>query len=117
MTGDFSEHYILEELNVEGSALSAQIGLPENLLYFDGHFDEIKVLPGVVQLHWAINLACENLGISGTFGGVDSMKFMRLIQPKQIVRLNIQYDAEKNVIDFTYRDEGQKLSMGKVKFV
>ncbi len=111
-----TSEYTLKKLSVEGSVLSAVLFMPKELLYFDGHFDEIPILPGVVQVHWAINLACEHLGVNADFSSIDHLKFMRVIQPCDTVTLNIYYDEDKNVIEFTYKSGDVKHSVGKVRF-
>ena len=41
--------------------------LPQNLFYFKGHFQGRPVLPGFVQISWAIHYAQELFGELGTF--------------------------------------------------
>ena len=37
------------------------------LIYFDGHFDDAPILPGVVQIDWAIELGRGLFGFTGGF--------------------------------------------------
>lgn len=116
MKTNFSDIYHLDHLDIRGDSLSARITLPENLIYFDGHFDQIQVLPGVVQMHWVIDLALRHLNVAGEFSGIDNMKFMRLIQPGQHLGLEISYNRAKDLIEFIYSDGDKKLSSGKIRF-
>jgi len=85
MSKVLSDNYNLRGLEIEGQKLSATLFLPENLVYFDGHFEDMPILPGVVQIHWAIELACEHLKIEGEFIGVDILKFKQIISNKIVL--------------------------------
>ena len=110
------KHYTLENLNLREDTLEAKLFLPMDLFYFDGHFDDAPMLPGVVQTHWAIDLACAHLDIRGEFSGIDNIKFTRIIEPKQTVDLNIMYDRTKNIIEFIYNSALGKHSSGIIRF-
>lgn len=108
--------YDVKDLHVDGDTLVAALFIPEDVCFFDGHFDGFPVLPGVAQLHWAINLAVENFRIKGAFSSIDMLKFMRVIRPNQTVTLTVSYNADKQVIDFSYSADDILHSKGKVAF-
>jgi len=111
-----SYDYDLRELKIEEQKLSATIFLPKNLVYFDGHFENMPILPGVVQIHWAIKLAYKNLKIEGEFIGVDILKFKKIISPGYIVNIEACYNPIKGALNFTYTSELGEHSTGIVKF-
>lgn len=55
--------------------------VPERLAYLDGHFDGFPLVPGVVMIQWAIELAGEAFGPLGGFRGVERLKFQRMLRP------------------------------------
>lgn len=81
---------------------------------FQGHFKEVPLLPGVVQLDWSIAYAMEYLGIEGDIEAVDTIKFLKAIQPKQTMLLRLRYQPEKAVLRFSYKEGETEYSAGKV---
>lgn len=102
------------KLGVEerGQALRLKLQVPENLLYFDGHFPANPVLPGVVQIHWAVHYAREHWADLGEFGGLEAMKFQQLILPHQNLVLDLEYLAEKGKLYFCYSSDAGPDSSG-----
>ena len=116
MSKVLSDGYDLRSLEIEELKLSATLFLPENLIYFDGHFEDKPILPGVVQIHWAIELAYKHLKIEGEFIGVDILKFKQIITPGYLVEIELVYDPIKGTLNFTYTSEQGNHSVGRVKF-
>lgn len=90
--------------------------VPTDLTYFEGHFPEVPLLPGVVQVAWAIEFGRQLLGVGGTFRALNAVKFMRVIQPPCTVVLLLQYEREKRQLDFAYEVEGRPCSSGSALF-
>lgn len=82
---------------------------------FQGHFPGDPVLPGVVQVDWAIRLAGEALGPLGAFQGLDRVKFLRPLRPGDtgVVRLA---PAGPGRVGFRYELEGGLASSGTLVF-
>ena len=116
MSKVLSDGYDLRGLEIEGQKLSATLFLPKNLVYFDGHFEDMPILPGVVQIHWVIELAYEHLKIEGEFIGVDILKFKQIISPGYLVEIKAIYDPLKGTLNFTYTSEQGNHSVGRVRF-
>ena len=116
MSNALSDSYDLRGLEVDGQKLSATLFLPDDLVYFDGHFEEMPILPGVVQIHWAIELAYEHLKIEGEFIGVDILKFKQIIFPGNLIEIEAIYDPLKGTLNFTYTSEQGNHSVGRVRF-
>jgi 3-hydroxymyristoyl/3-hydroxydecanoyl-(acyl carrier protein) dehydratase len=93
-----------------------QLNVPADLLYFDGHFPEVPLLPGVVQITWAIELARKHLRAIGTFKALSAVKFTRVIQPGSIVWLTLEYTQAKGQLDFAYELDGRPCSNGSALF-
>ena len=97
----------------DGVALELLIS--PDLTYFDGHFPEQSVLPGVVQVHWAGELARRLFSCSG-FSELVKIKFNGVVLPDTRITLILKFREELNRVDFEYADEKQKLSSGAISF-
>jgi 3-hydroxymyristoyl/3-hydroxydecanoyl-(acyl carrier protein) dehydratase len=93
-----------------------ELVVPPTHLFFQGHFPEAPLLPGVVQLTWAVALARHHLPILGEFVGVNALKFMRVIQPNQLVILTLQFDAALCKLHFEYQGDDGLCASGTVRF-
>ncbi len=83
--------------------------------YFRGHFPEQPVLPGVVQVHWAGELARRLFACEG-FSSLSKVKFSGVISPETSLNLCLDYRAELGRVDFCYQDAQQKYSSGSLSF-
>jgi 3-hydroxymyristoyl/3-hydroxydecanoyl-(acyl carrier protein) dehydratase len=59
------------------------------LTAFQGHFPGHPVLPGVVQVDWAIRFGTQAFGELGAFRGIDQLKFQDRILPGEVVELRL----------------------------
>lgn len=93
---------------------SLDIDVPADLEYLQGHFPGQPVLPGVVQVHWAIEKAAEQFGPLGTFRSIEALKFHRVIVPDTDVTLDLEYAPGR--LRFTYRSSEGQHSQGRILF-
>jgi 3-hydroxymyristoyl/3-hydroxydecanoyl-(acyl carrier protein) dehydratase len=96
--------------------LRLQLNIPAELGYFDGHFPDCPLLPGVVQIGWAIELGRQHLPFTGTFRALSAVKFTRVIQPPASVWLTLEYMRDKRQLDFAYELDGRPCSNGTALF-
>jgi acyl-CoA synthetase (AMP-forming)/AMP-acid ligase II len=93
-----------------------ELTVPADLLYFDGHFAVAPVLPGVVQVDWAIRYGQQHFGRAGSFAGIQALKFQQMIRPEQPVRLELSRDAAKGCLAFRYFSEAGAHASGRILF-
>ena len=98
------------------TSLDLQFVVPASTPYFEGHFRDIGLLPGVVQVGWAIELARVHIPYSGRFRGLSAVKFMRVIKPDSAVTLRLAVDVQRRELSFDYRLAGEPCSSGCVLF-
>jgi 3-hydroxymyristoyl/3-hydroxydecanoyl-(acyl carrier protein) dehydratase len=93
-----------------------QLLLPPALIYFQGHFPSSPILPGVVQLGWAIQYARELFPLQGEFNAMEALKFQQVLQPGDRPSLELEFKAPKNSVFFRYLSERGRHSSGSLIF-
>ena len=61
--------------------LTCLLHVPHDLQICNDHFQAVPIVPGVVQLGWVIELARVHTLVTGSFTGIISSKFRRILQP------------------------------------
>lgn len=107
-----------ETLGCRGGAEGAVLDLriPEGLGYFPGHFPEVPVVPGVVQIHWAVHFARQRLGMGGAFSRMEAVKFKELLLPGQRLELVLRRPGLAGKLEFCYRSAAAEYSSGRLYF-
>ncbi|MCP1474057.1 acyl-coenzyme A synthetase/AMP-(fatty) acid ligase/3-hydroxymyristoyl/3-hydroxydecanoyl-(acyl carrier protein) dehydratase [Pseudomonas sp. EB276 TE3739] len=104
---------VLEQSESAGE-WSLQLSVPPDLAYFSGHFPKAPVLPGVVQVEWALNLGRQLLNLDGAFAGMEVLKFQQLVRPGDEIQLHLRFDAERGKLYFAYRNDTATCSSGRI---
>lgn len=95
-------------------AVELELAIPHDLLYFRGHFPGVPVLPGVVQVHWAMQFARTRLDVPGEFAGIEGLKFQQVVVPGQAVSLLLEYRADRGSLSFCYSSAAGTHSRGRI---
>ena len=90
--------------------------VPPDSPYFDGHFDKVSIVAGVVQLHWTELLARRYLGLQGEFHGMRSLKFKDLIFAGTQLTLEMSYCRESKELKFHYESDTGRHSEGTLVY-
>ncbi|MCF4997815.1 AMP-binding protein [Pseudomonas syringae] len=104
---------VLDQLETDGE-WNLQLSVPPDLAYFSGHFPKAPVLPGVVQVEWALKLGQQLLGLPGTFAGMEVLKFQQLVRPGDEIQLHLRFDPERGKLYFTFRNDTATCSSGRI---
>jgi 3-hydroxymyristoyl/3-hydroxydecanoyl-(acyl carrier protein) dehydratase len=99
----------------EGEQLVVQLALDPELVWFAGHFPEMPLLPGVVQIHLAIHHACRYWAIVPQFGGMEMVKFQHPLRPGCEVTLRLNWQPENRKLSFSFVRDGVLASSGRIK--
>ena len=102
--------------SVDSNRAEFQICVPSELVYLQGHFPGEPVLPGVVQVHWAIELASKHFDLNPDFTAIEGLKFHRVIVPETQLKLAIEHDPASGKIRFAYTSGDDTYSQGRVLF-
>ena len=90
--------------------------IPETLLYFRGHFPGFAILPGVVQLDWAIQYGAQYFALGAICAVTVRIKFRKPIRPNHRVTLTLKHLRSRDSIQFDYTDADGACSSGQVGF-
>jgi 3-hydroxymyristoyl/3-hydroxydecanoyl-(acyl carrier protein) dehydratase len=101
----------------DNDALLLQLHLPEAAPCFDGHFPDFPVLPGVLQIHWAMLFGRDKLGVHGEFRSLQQIKFSDIVEPGAALTLRLSWDEDGGRLSFDYRADGRKASSGRIQLV
>lgn len=104
---------LAERRSADGVALD--LAVTEDLDVFRGHFPGLPVLPGVVQVDWALRLAkSQQLVDSGAELRDFQVKFRNVIRPPLTLTLTLRWDAARRRIQFDYRSGTVAMSSGRL---
>ncbi|NOT56260.1 MAG: hypothetical protein HOP18_16790 [Deltaproteobacteria bacterium] len=68
--------------------------VPEDFLYFEGHFPEVPIVPGVCQLQWVIDAIQTYTGAPVHLSALENVKFLRPLFPGQSCMLELTYSPQ-----------------------
>jgi len=97
--GLVTEPELLEERR-SADRLERALRVPADLAFLEGHFPGFPVVPGVVQLRWALRLAAELLGREPRLAGVEALKFRELLRPGDAFRAAVVLSTSREAFEF-----------------
>jgi 3-hydroxymyristoyl/3-hydroxydecanoyl-(acyl carrier protein) dehydratase len=89
--------------------------VPPDLCCLKGHFPELPLVPGAILLGWAMEFGAESLGTSLSLRAMRSIKFERIVQPGQSLRLRIVAEPVSSTLRFEYLSEAGRHSSGQIE--
>ncbi|MGH6952119.1 MAG: AMP-binding protein [Vitreimonas sp.] len=88
--------------------------LPSDLIFFDGHFPERAVLPGLAQVHLAVLFAERFWGGWPSDADLARLKFRRVLMPGDAVVLTLKWNAQTGRLRFAYRFRDIDAAQGEI---
>ncbi len=95
--------------------IHVRLRIPTDLHYLRGHFPGTPIVPGVVLLKWALDLARQELAPAPVFQRLSGVKFMRVMPLDTDVDLHLR--AESGAIAFEYLEGQRSCVLGRAHFV
>ena len=88
---------------------------PDNS-WFTGHFPEMAILPGVVQVGWAAYFSHSLCGLGPGVSLMEQVKFKRPILPGARIMLTLKVDMVAGKLRYEYKDAEHAYSSGSLHF-
>lgn len=83
--------------------------------FFNGHFEEFKLLPALVQVHTVVEICKENFSLSpDNIYSLSTMKFQNPITPLKQIKLKVKLEKQK--IEFEFSSNDKIHSKGALKY-
>jgi acyl-coenzyme A synthetase/AMP-(fatty) acid ligase/3-hydroxymyristoyl/3-hydroxydecanoyl-(acyl carrier protein) dehydratase len=96
--------------------LHYELRVPPTLVHFAGHFPGLPILPGVVQIDWAMRLAAEQVPGVRMLASIDQLKFKAPVPPGALLDLTLTHDALRRRVQFAYRLGGRDCTSGVIAY-
>ena len=103
----------LGEYRVDAASCCISLEVPERLIFLEGHFDDYPIVPGVVMVQWAVELAGTSFGELGEFKGIERLKFKQVLRPG--ARFTLQLTRRAEGIAFTIDSQEGRHCTGQVR--
>jgi 3-hydroxymyristoyl/3-hydroxydecanoyl-(acyl carrier protein) dehydratase len=104
---------LLAEHDEDGTHV-IELRVPLDLAHFPGHFAGAPVVPGAVQMAWALKLAASRLGTGERCHTMEALKFQQLLRPGASVTLTLRADHARGKLHFAYRHGEANYSSGRL---
>ena len=83
------------------------------IVYFEGHFPGMPVLPGIAQLFWVAHFARQLFGLEADWRQTEAIKFNRIVPPDTTVTLHLALREDRRRLQFSYAIDGATCSSGR----
>jgi hypothetical protein len=109
---------VVTDLAVEraSASLSCRLWIPHDLRVFRGHFPSAPIVPGVLQLGWAVELGRAHRLSVGRLTGIVTAKFRRLLQPGMCLAAWVAQGPGPGQLQFRYALRDTVVSLGRLQF-
>jgi uncharacterized membrane protein len=88
--------------------------VPGDLACWPGHFPDVAIVPGVLQLEWVMSELAAWTGRPADVACIENLKFKRPILPGQELTLVLRSDSEPERFRFELEDDSGAFSLGRI---
>ncbi|MCX7096744.1 MAG: AMP-binding protein [Methylococcales bacterium] len=105
-------HVLKVEKTADG--LELNLNVPEELMYFPGHFPRHPILPGVVQIAWAEHFCKLFFSQDKPILTLEVIKFVQVITPGLELKLRLNWKPSPGKLYFNFSSERGAHSSGRL---
>lgn len=95
-----------------GNTIELQLKVNEGLTYFNGHFPDQPILPGVTQLAWVEKFGQCFFDIELAFLRMEAVKFKKIIRPGSVINMKLNWKQDTGKLYFELTSEQDSHSSG-----
>jgi len=105
---------IISESRPDDNSVILRFEISRGIVFFEGHFPSQPVLPGIVQVDWAIFFARKSFNLTEeSCIEIEQIKFMKIIKPN--TKLDLLLKLENGILNFKYYADDAVYSLGKLR--
>jgi 3-hydroxymyristoyl/3-hydroxydecanoyl-(acyl carrier protein) dehydratase len=97
-----NKNIIVNLISSDKDSLLFNLKFLEELEYFDGHFDDFKLLPALIQVKIVSDFCTEYFDTLCEITDIGNMKFLKPICPGREVSLSLTLSHEGERLNFKY---------------
>ncbi len=98
------------------SSATFVVSAPADLPFFEGHFPDFALLPGLTQIQWAVELARTAFKLPPYFAGLSNLKFMKPVRPGATVEFALTLSDDRKSAAFVLAAGSDTNAKGKLLF-
>lgn len=108
---------VIAVIKAEDGSVELTLDVPPDLTHFAGHFPAHPLLPGVIEVDWAVRLAETHFALPRQrFSQLRNVKFTRPIRPGERLVCRLAWEAAAGRLSFAYTCAGQPCASGQLEF-
>ena len=92
----------ISELQRDNGTVTASVEVPSESVWFDGHFPDAPLLPGVAQLAMVVDILSAALGKPVTVADASRVRFKAAIKPGERIKVEVA-PKERNALSWGLR--------------
>jgi 3-hydroxymyristoyl/3-hydroxydecanoyl-(acyl carrier protein) dehydratase len=97
-------------------SMSCRFLVPHDLPILDGHFPGVPIVPGIMQVGWAVELARRHALVTGNCRGIVTAKFRRLMLPGMSIDASLEIRSGAGKLQFSFKAGDTVVSTGRLQF-
>jgi len=109
-----SEWPVIRKIDRDQQIVEFSLHIPPNTRWFEGHFVDQPIFPGVAQFFWAEYFARQEFSLPACGYQIKSLKFLNMLLPNDHVQLHIENIPEKESWKFKFYNADGIFSSGTV---
>ena len=102
--------------DIQDAYVELELKVLAKLVFFDGHFPEQPILPGVTQIAWAEQLGKIFFDINQPFLRMEVIKFKKIIRPGDVISMKLSWKSGAAKLYFEINSETDSHSSGRIVY-